>query len=123
MVSPKTKIAPVRQWPHQAVVTWHNLRILFGAVDSRTTMHGRLGEALGLACLLAAIYGLARVAWAWRGASRADQLLSVGIVCIVGLYSVSVLAKPGNAHELAVVLPSGAVLAARALVPPGSPAR
>ncbi len=117
VVSPKTKIAPVRQWPHQAGITWHNLRILFGAIDSRTTMHGRLGEALGLACLLAAIYGLARVAWAWRGASRAEQLLSVGIVCIVGLYSVSVLATPGNAHELAVVLPSGAVLAARALVP------
>jgi hypothetical protein len=117
VVSPKTQIAPVRRWPHQAVITWHNLRILFGAIDAKTTQHGRLGETLGLACLLAAIYGLARVAWAWRRASRADQLLSVGIVCIVGLYTVSVLAKPGNAHELAVVLPSGAVLAARALVP------
>jgi hypothetical protein len=117
VVSPKTQIAPVRRWPHQALITWHNLRILFGAVDSKTTLHGRLGEDLGLACLLAAIYGLARVAWAWRRASRADQLLSVGVACIVGLYTVSVLAKPGNAHELAVVLPSGAVLAARALVP------
>ena len=117
VVSPKTRIAPVGRWPHQAVITWRNLRILFGAIDSRTTLHGRLGEALGLVCLLAAIYGLGRVAWTWRGASRAEQLLSVGIVCIVGLYTVSVLAKPGNAHELAVVLPSGAVLAARALVP------
>jgi hypothetical protein len=117
VVSPKTQIAPVGRWPHQAVITWHNLRILFGAIDSKTTMHGRLGEALGLACLLAAIYGLARVAWAWRRASRAEQLLSVGVICLIGLYVVSVLAKPGNAHELAVVLPSGAVLAARALVP------
>jgi hypothetical protein len=117
VVSPKSQIAPVGRWPHQAVITWRSLRILFGAIDSRTTMHGRLGEALGLACLLAAIYGLARVAWARRGGSRAEQLLSVGVVCIVGLYAVSVLAKPGNAHELAVVLPSGAVLAARALVP------
>jgi hypothetical protein len=117
VVSPKTRIAPVRRWPHQALITWHNLRILFGAVDSRATVHGHLAEALGLACLLAAIFGLARVAWSWRRASRAEQLLSVAVVAIIGLYTVSVLAKPNNAHELAVVLPSGAVLAARALVP------
>jgi len=117
VTSPKDRIVSPSRWLHQAVITWHNLRILFGAVDSKTTLHGRLGEALGLACLLAAIYGLARVAWALRGASRAEQLLSVGIVCLVGLYTISELAKPGNAHELALVLPSGAVLAARALVP------
>jgi hypothetical protein len=117
VASPKTQIAPVSRWPHQAMITWRNLRILFGAVDSKTTLHGHLGDDLGLACLVAAIYGLAWVARTWRRASRADQLLSVGIACIVCLYTVSVLAKLGNAHELAVVLPSGAVLAARALVP------
>jgi hypothetical protein len=117
VAAPKARIASPRLWPRQARITWHNLRILFGAIDSRTTMHGRLGESLALACLLAAIYGLARVAWAWRRASRAEQLLAVAIVCIIGLYSISVLAKPGNAHELSIVLPAGAVLAARALVP------
>jgi hypothetical protein len=117
VVTPKDRIVSPARWPHQAVITWHNLRILFGAIDSKTTLHGRLGEELGLACLLAAIYGLARVAWTLRRASRAEQLLSVGIVCLIGLYSISALAKPGNAHELAAVLPCGAALAARALVP------
>jgi hypothetical protein len=80
-------------------------------------MHGRLGEALGIACLLAALFGLARVVWTWRRASRAEQLVSVAIVCNVGIFAVSVLAILNNDHELALVLPCGAVLAARALVP------
>jgi hypothetical protein len=117
VVSPKDRIVSPARWPHQARITWHNLRVLFGAVDSKATMHGHLAEDLGLACLLAAICGLARVAWARRRASRAEQLLSVGIVCLLGLYTISELARPNNAHELALVLPGGAVLAARAFVP------
>jgi hypothetical protein len=117
VVAPKARIASPRLWPHQAVITWHSLRILFGAVDSKFTVHSRLSEALGLACLLAVALGLARVAWRWRRASRAEQLVSVAIVANIGIFSVSVLAILSNAHELAAVLPCGAVLAARALVP------
>ena len=124
VVAPRAHIASPRLWPHHAMITWHNLRLLFGAIDSQyamharlDTMHGRLGEALGIACLLAALFGLARVVWTWRRASRAEQLVSVAIVCNVGIFAVSVLAILNNDHELALVLPCGAVLAARALVP------
>jgi hypothetical protein len=38
-------------------------------------------------------------------------------VCNLAAFLISTAAKPGNAHELAVILPCGAVLAARAIVP------
>jgi hypothetical protein len=71
----------------------------------------------GLACALAGLFGFAWAAWRWRRASRAEQLIAAGIVFNCGIYAVSSFATSGNAHELAAVLPCGAVLAARALVP------
>jgi len=53
----------------------------------------------------------------WRRASRAEQLLVAAIVFNVGTYLVTVMPSPGRYREVAVVLPCGAVLAARALVP------
>ncbi len=55
--------------------------------------------------------------WTWRRASRAEQLLVVAIVFNVGTYLVSVMTLPSGSREVAAVLPCGAVLAARALVP------
>ena len=55
--------------------------------------------------------------WTWRGASRAEQLLFAAVVFNVGTYTASVMTLPNVSRELAAVLPCGAVLAARALVP------
>ena len=55
--------------------------------------------------------------WTWRGASRAEQLLVAAIVFNLGTYLVSVMPTPHGSREVAAVLPCGAVLAARALVP------
>jgi hypothetical protein len=117
MAAPKAQLSPIRLWPHHAAVTWLDVRILFGSVVAPDTRLGSVGAAFGLACLLAVVFGLGRVAWTWRTASRAEQLLCVAIVFNIGVYLVSVMPLPGGTREIAAVLPCGAVLAARACVP------
>jgi hypothetical protein len=113
MVPPKTKLSPPRLWPQHASVTWLDIRILFGAAVEPGTKVSRADVALGLACLAVALAGLARVAWTWRRANRAEQLLSAAIVFNVAVYIVSVMPLPDGSREVAVLLPAGAVLAAR----------
>jgi len=118
--APRSHLSPVPQWPHNAVLTWLDIRTLFGAIATPDTRLGSMGVALGLACLLAAAVGLGRVAWTWRTASRAEQSLCVAIILNVGVYLVSVMPQLrilGGPHEIIAVLPFGAVLAARACVP------
>jgi hypothetical protein len=117
MIPPKARIAAPRLWPQHASVTWLDVRILFGSASEPGHKVGVAAAAFGLICLLAAIFGLARVIWTWRRASRAEQLLFVTIVFNVGTYLVSVMPFPNVSREVAAVLPCGAVLAARALVP------
>jgi hypothetical protein len=117
MVPPKARLAAPRLWPQHASVTWLDVRILFGAAGEPGHKLAAGSAAFGLICLLAAIFGLARVVWTWRRASRAEQLLSAAIVFNVGTYLVSVMPLPNVSRELAAVLPCAAVLAARALVP------
>lgn len=118
MVAPLAKISSPRLWPMHASVTWLDVRILFGAVTGPDTKLGSLGAAFGLVCLLAALVGLARVAWTWRHAGRAEQLLAFAMLCNVGVYVISVMPLPNiGSHEVVAALPCGAVLAARALVP------
>jgi hypothetical protein len=117
MAATRGQIAPVGSWPHHAMVTLMNLRILFGAVAAPDTVLGMPRIAFGLICLLAAVCGLAWLAWVWRRASRAEQMLGVAVVFNLGTYAISTFAVRGNVHELVGVLPCTAVLAARALVP------
>ena len=117
MAAPGARLSPMRQWPHHVIVAWVDVRILFGEVVAPDTRLGSIGAAFGLVCLLAAVFGLGRVAWTWRAASRAEQLLCVAIVVNLGLFVVSVFPGATASHEIAVVLPCGAVLAARACVP------
>jgi hypothetical protein len=117
MALPQTRLSSPGLWPHHASVTWLNVRVLFGSVARPDTKLGGAGAAFGLICLLAALFGLARVIWTWRRASRAEQLLVAAIVFNVGTYLVSVMPSPGRYREVAAVLPCGAVLATRALVP------
>ena len=117
MAAPGARFSPMRLWPHNAALTWLDVRILFGSVVAQDTRLGSVGAAFGLACLLAAVFGLGRVAWTWRAARRSEQLLCVAIVINLGLYLVSVFPGALSSHEIAMVLPCGAVLAARACVP------
>ena len=71
----------------------------------------------GACCMLAVAAGLARVLWRWRTASRAEQVLATVIVGNIALYLVSTLASLRSPHDLVAVVPCGAILAARALVP------
>jgi hypothetical protein len=117
MAAPGARLSPMRLWPHHAAVTWLNVRILFGSAGAPHTRLGSVGAAFGLACLLAAVFGLGRVAWTWRAARRAEQLLCVAIAVNIGVFLVSVFPSAIASHEIAAVLPCGAVLAARACVP------
>jgi hypothetical protein len=115
--APRAHLAPSSRWSQSAWLTWVNIRDMFGAVhEGAETRLGVVAFLFGSVCLTAAVLGLLWVACRWARASRADQMLCVAIVCNVGLDLVSTLAKVGAAHELAIVLPCGAVLAAR-LVP------
>jgi hypothetical protein len=119
MVAPKTAISPPGRWLHNAALAWDAIRILYGAeagAGSASLVHDA-GYILGLACLLAAAAGFARVVWTWRTASRAEQLLCAAIAVNLAAYVVSTIPVPGNPYEVAAVLPCGAVLAARACVP------
>src|SRR5450631_2755929 len=117
MVAPMAQLSPMRLWAHNAAVTLLDVRILFGAVVAPDTRLSGVGAAFGLVCLLAAVFGLGRVAWTWRAARRAEQLLCVAIVFNIGVLLISVMATPWHSREIAAVLPCGAVLAARACVP------
>jgi hypothetical protein len=117
MVPPLTAISPVAQWPHHAVLALRSLYTLFGAVVARHAVLGLFGSALGLICLLAALFGFGKVIWTWRTARRSEQLLCVAIAVVWALYVISKLPYPGNPYELVAVLPFGAVLASRACVP------
>jgi hypothetical protein len=117
MVAPRAKLSSPRLWPQHASVTWLDIRVLFGAVTEPDARLAWLRAAFGVVCLLAALAGLGRAAWTWRTASRAEQLLGLAIVCNVGVYLISVMPLPNGSREVAAVLPCGAILAARALVP------
>lgn len=117
MVAPKAKLSPARLWRAHASITWLNTRLLFGAITQPDHRLGSLSAILGWICLLAAIFGLVRVAWTWRKASRAEQLLGLAIIFNLGLYLISVMPLPNGSREIIAVLPCGAILAARALVP------
>src|SRR6266487_5521124 len=73
MVAPKTAISAPQQWPHNAALAGHALRVLFGAEagSGSPSLARNAGYILGIACLLAAAAGFARVVWTWRTASRA----------------------------------------------------
>jgi hypothetical protein len=117
MDQPRTEVAPFRQWPSHVSAVWGAVRYLFGTVDRPDTLLGSLGAAFGVACLAAAVIGFVRVAWTWRRASAAEQLLAIAIVVNLGAYLVSAKPEASGSHEIAAVLPCGAVLAARALIP------
>lgn len=119
-LSQATKFQPLSRWPHQARVTGHNVLILFGAdvtqrangvVTAATAVH-LAGVALAAAGVVAGIVALVR-----RG-DRVTQVLTVGtLVTLTAGAFASPMTDGYAAHEIAVVLPFGAVLAGRTVAP------
>jgi len=117
MVSPKTKLAPVSAWPHNAAWAWVSVRRLFGMSTAPGGGPAGAWALFGFLCLLAAAAGFLAVLVRWPRARRAEQVLAVAIAANIGAYVVSTLPGPNTMHDIIAVVPAGAVLAARALVP------
>jgi hypothetical protein len=117
MVAPKTRIAPVSAWGHNAVLAWGALRQVFGAQAGPNDAQVGTIVIFGYACLVVTAIGILRVLWRWRSARRGEQVLLAAIAANLAVYILSTLPAPNSPHDIVAVLPSGAVLAARALVP------
>jgi hypothetical protein len=109
-------VSPVHEWPQHIANVWVNILELYGASPAPGVVPGARAY-FGYACVLAAVAGFCLVLWRWRRASRAEQFAVAAIVFNFGLDAVTSFAYRGNPHELAAVLPCGALLASRALVP------
>jgi hypothetical protein len=111
------KLAPPHTWVHHAEVTGQGLLALFGAWPQ--------GPAIEKAFAVVHLAGVALVAWAIVQVARrflswpdlVSQILLAAMVVNVLVYVPSTLADATdlNAREFAIVLPFGAVLAARTL--------
>jgi hypothetical protein len=114
------KLLPSAVWGHQLWVTGENVLILFGAdfyeqpAGIRTVIAFLHFAGLVLAAcgLLIGIAGLV------RGADRVTQILTVATLATLGAGAfVTQMLPVQGAHDIAVVLPFGAVLAGRTLGP------
>ena len=115
MLSPTIRLAP---WSHLGAnyrLTSHGLLLIFGALAGPSARLGAVGAALGLAAVAAAVYGFGRVLVTWPRATRAEQLLCVAIVVNIAAYQFSTMPVRSNPREMVLVLPAGAILAARGL--------
>ena len=111
---------PVSAWAEQVKLTVQNVLILFGAdfFEQPTAIRTAIA-VLHLAGVVLALAGLvAGVACLFRAADRITQVLTVGtlVVLAAGAFATHMLLLQG-AHEIAVVLPFGAVLAGRTVGP------
>ena len=116
MTRPATEIAPPRLWAEHVARTADAVAALFGAAHDASP----LCAALGAGALAAAAFGFVRALWFARRPRTADTLESlaaVGIVASLAVYTLSTGSTPVPAHEIAMVLPLGALLAARAVCP------
>ena len=107
---------PVSVWGEQVKLAVQNVLILFGADfwEQPTALRTAIA-VLHLAGFLLALAGLlAGIACLFRGADRITQVLTVGtlVVLVAATFATHMVLLQG-AHEIAVVLPFGAVLAGR----------
>ena len=107
------------------LASWHNLHNnapalwkvleIFGANYAGLSGGWLFLAFLHMASVLVVLWALARVAWRFFSVSLVDQVLAAAIVLNVALYLLT-NASDEAAHEVAVILPFGAALAARVLV-------
>ena len=110
------------------LVSWHNLHDNAPAGWKVLTIFGANYAGLGgvwlalaflhMASVVLVVWALARVARRFFGVSLVDDVLAVAIVLNVALYVLTNAADEA-AHEVAVIVPFGAALAARVLVSAG----
>jgi hypothetical protein len=119
MVAPQMKIAPVSLWLHHARVTWVDVREVFGAIafTGHASAVNDGAVVFGWICLAAVAIGMLRVLWRWRTARRAEQALVLAIAGNLAVYALSSLVNANSPHDIIAIVPMGAVLAARALIP------
>lgn len=111
MTRPATEVAVPGSWPAHLHRTLRAVAALFGLLYDASPVFAALGG-----CVFgAALVGFARVLWLWRSASRAELLCALAIVLNLSVYTLSTAHTPIPAHEIAAVLPLGAVLAARSV--------
>ena len=115
-VAPHTQIAPSSALDSNFHLTFQAIRLMFGALPGPFSPLGPVGGGLGWLAIAVALYGFGRVVVTWPRASRAEQLLCIAIVLNIGAYLFSTLPVPSNPREVVLVVPAGAVLAARGLV-------
>jgi hypothetical protein len=119
-LSSATASIPASQWGDQLLRTGRDALLLFGAdfywqagtLAKAIAIVHLVGAALAVAGLLAGIAGLV------RGSDRVTQTLTAGTILALGAGAFENPMLPGyGAHEIAVVLPFGAVLAGRTVGP------
>jgi hypothetical protein len=107
---------PVSLWGQQVKLTVQNVLILFGADfwEQPTAIRTAIAVLHLAGCLLALAGLLAGIACLFRSADRITQVLTVGtlVVLVAATFATHMVLLQG-AHEIAVVLPFGAVLAGR----------
>ena len=100
--------------PAQVRALAENLLILFGANFWRLPQPQAAFAYLHLICLALALIGLVVSIVRWRTADRVTRALVVGIFVMLAAGAASPLMIPnGGTHEIAVILPLGAVLGGR----------
>ena len=104
--------------PKQISAEAENLLILFGA-NFWVRPQPQTGIAyLHLVCLAVALFGLLGAIVSWHRQDRVTRALVVGVLVMLAFGAASPLMIPlGGTHEIAVVLPLGAVLGGRVLGP------
>lgn len=113
MTRPGTKIAHHAAWPAHLHRTLRALAALYGVLYTASPAFALLGAC----ALAAALAGFVRVLWKWRTATVAELLCVLAVLLNLGVYTLSTGHTPIPAHEIAAVLPLGAVLAARCVSP------
>ena len=104
--------------PAQVHALGENLLILFGANFWRLPQPQAAFAYLHLICLALALIGLVVSIARWRTADRVTRALVVGVFVMLAAGAASPLMIPnGGTHEIAVILPLGAVLGGRVVGP------
>jgi hypothetical protein len=113
-------VVPLARWGSQTGVTAYNTMILFGADfwEQPTAVETAI-SVLHLVGLLLAVCGtLAGIASLVRRGDRVTQIVAIGTLVTLGAGAyASDMTKGYAAHEIAVVLPFGAILVGRTIGP------
>jgi hypothetical protein len=114
----QSQISPGAAVPAQVRTLGQNLMYLFGSnfwVRPQVLADYAYLHLIGVAV---ALVGLLIALWSWPRADRVTRAIVVGLFAVFAASAVSPLMQPiSGAHEIAIMVPFGAVLAGRAIGP------